>query len=491
VSNCLRFPVLLKPFIVLCVIWICTDGCALVHTRFAVGLSGGSDAVVWAATVGNPVSRDEAIRHSTASRLELISSVVALLQKSFVRPICLPEVLQAALDRLTLTLLPTCTESIEPLKDCRDGLSECFAQAINTIAETCQMDPDRLCQVALKELLHGLDPYATLLNRTMLKELNISVSGRFGGVGMVVDIRDGDYVVIAPFDGSPAYKAGIRAGDKILAIDGRSLHGLPLTDVLGMVRGPAGSTVLFTVKDSETGKIERRRVRRRTIRIAPVRYALLSPRIGFMRIMNFQKGTAAQVKKALSRMLDHGRGGIRGLILDLRDNPGGLLDEAILTADLFVPSGVITSVKGRDEHSERKILASPGRSFPQAPMVVLINKGSASGSEVLAGALQGRPNVLVLGERSFGKASVQAVFPLGNNFALRLTTAHYYTADGRNIDGKGLEPDVKVPSPEVMPEQKLGFSKPDELERDPAIERALRYFEPGAPPIKSPFSTWF
>lgn len=467
--------------------WICNHACVQVLG----GLSGGSAELVWAETGGSTLLPDEAVKHTRAARRKLISGVVDLLEKNFVQSISPPEALQAALDKLALTLLPTCTESVEPLKDCRDRLGECFAQALNTIAATCDLDPDRLCQAALKGLLRELDPYATLLDRTMLRELSISVSGKFGGVGMVVDVRDGDYVVVAPFDGSPAYKAGIRAGAKILEIDGYPLHGLPLTDVLGMVRGPAGSTVLFTVRDSETGKIERRRVKRHTIRIAPVRYSLLSGQIGLMRIVNFQKGTAAQVRKALSRMLDRRGAGINGLILDLRDNPGGLLDEAILTANLFVPSGVITAVKGRDERSERKVLASPGSSFPQIPMVVLINRGSASGSEVLAGALQGRPNVLVLGERSFGKASVQAVFPLGDSFALRLTTAHYYTADGRDIDGKGLEPDVKISSPEVMPREKLGFSKPEELERDPAIRRALSYLESGAPLITSPFPTWF
>ena len=413
------------------------------------------------------------------------------MEKRFVEPVTARDVLQTALDNLTFTLVPPCTEDLEPLKNCTSDPAECFAESVASVARSCGLDPDRLCLSALRAVLRELDPNASLLDPPMLKELSISVSGRFGGVGMVVANRNGDYVVIAPFDGSPARRAGIRRGDTILEIDGRPLHGLPLSDVLSMVRGPAGSRVRFTVKDSETGRVEHVRVRRRTIRISPVRHVMLQQKIGYLRIVNFQRGTAAQVRKALSRMFGHRGTGMNGLILDLRDNPGGLLDEAIMVASLFVPSGIITSVKGRDEGSRHKVLADPKTAFPQVPMVVLINRGSASGSEVLAGAVQGRSNVLILGERSFGKASVQGVFPLADGFALRLTTAHYYTADGRNINGKGLEPDVTMASPEVMPQEKLGFSKKEELQQDPAIQRALSRLESGAPLARSPFPTWF
>jgi len=421
---------------------------------------------------------------------KLIGDVVALLEKHFVDPVSPLLVLQTALKRLSLTFLPICTESVKSLSDCPGNPEECFVDAIETMSCACNLDPGRLSETALRGVLHELDKNASLLDATMQQELTISVSGRFGGVGMVVAPRNGDYAVVAPFDGSPAYKAGIRTGDTILEIDGRSLHGLPLADVLSLVRGPAGSVVRFTVRNSQTGTVSVMRVKRQTIRIAPVRSLLLENEIVYLRIVNFQNGTAVQVRKALSRMLARNPR-LKGLILDVRDNPGGLLEEAVMVAGLFVSSGVITSVRGRDKGSERKILANSSSTFPGLPMVILINKGSASGSEVLVGALQGRPNVLVLGERSFGKASVQAVFPLENGFALRLTTAHYYTSDGRNIDGVGLEPDVTMVSPEVMAQEKLGFSKPEELLRDAAIRKALSYLQKEGPLPRSPFPNWF
>lgn len=484
-------PSLFKLIAALCLVWVGSHGLGELTSYTANHHGSGFSAFVWADSANAGISRDEAVHRGSTARRKFISDVTGLLEKHFVEPVAGREVLETALDKLTLTLIPLCTKSLEPSKDCLGDPEECFVTAIASIAGTCGLDPDRLCERALRGVLRELDPNASLLDPTMLKELSISVSGRFGGVGMVVAEKNGDYVVIAPFDGSPARAAGIRTGDTILEIDGHPLHGLPLSDVLSMVRGPAGSTVRFTVKDSETGRIEHVRVKRRTIRIAPVRQVMLGRGIGYVRIVNFQRGTAAQVKKALSRMFGHRRTELKGLILDLRDNPGGLLDEAIMVASLFAPSGIITSVRGRDAGSERKVMADSANAFPQIPMVVLINRGSASGSEVLAGAVQGRPNVLVLGERSFGKASVQGVFPLAGGFALRLTTAHYYTSDGRNINGKGLEPDVTMASPEVMPQEKLGFSKREELQQDPAIQRALSRLESGTPLARSPFPTWF
>lgn len=450
------------------------------------GLDGGR-SVIESVTSGAPSGRD--IELDPLHR-KLIGDVLVLLDKHFVDPISPLTVFQIALKRLNFTLLPVCTETVESSSDCPRDLEECFVNAIKTMSCACNLDPGRLSETALKGVLHELDKNASLLDTTMQKELIISVSGRFGGVGMVVAPRNGDYAVVAPFDGSPAYRAGIRTGDTILEIDGRSLHGLPLAEVLSLVRGPAGSVVRFTVRSSQTGTVSVMRVKRQTIRIAPVRSVLLEDAIAYLRIVNFQNGTAVQVRKALSRMLARNPR-LKGLILDVRDNPGGLLEEAVMVAGLFVSSGVITSVRGRDKGSERKILANSQSTFPSLPMVILINKGSASGSEVLVGALQGKPNVLVLGERSFGKASVQAVFPLDSGFALRLTTAHYYTSDGRNIDGVGLEPDVCMVSPEVMAQEKLGFSKPDELLKDAAIEKALSYLLKEGPLPRSPFPNWF
>ncbi|MBM3298562.1 MAG: S41 family peptidase [Deltaproteobacteria bacterium] len=420
-----------------------------------------------------------------------VRTVMALLETQFVRPISERQLIESTLKKITLILPPHCTESLDPVEECLDPPGRCLMESLRSVSNSCSIELDRVVLGALRIMLKNVDPNAALLDPTMLQELKISVSGRFGGVGMVVTERDGDYVVISPFDGSPAYRAGIRPGDTILEIDGHQLHGLPLLEVLRMVRGPAGSKLSLTVRNAKTGRIERMHLKRLVISVPPVRYAMFQGAMGYLRIVNFQENTAAQVGKALQRMRDSTRSGLKGLILDLRDNPGGLFDEAILVANLFVSSGLITSIKGRGAKPENEFFASREGALPAVPTVVLINKGSASGSEILAGALQGKPHVLVLGERSFGKASVQAVFPLGKDMALRLTTAHYYTADGRDIEGQGLEPDVYVESPEDLGRDEVGKPRPEAIEEDPVVRKALEFLERGNLSNRSPFFTWY
>lgn len=425
------------------------------------------------------------------SMTRLFSTVLRLIDTHYAESISQRAILDSALNRLSLTLLPQCMEGVEPIETCSAPADRCFFKAVKTISRNCGEKQRAILARALRYLLRDLDPNSGLLDSAMLKELKISTSGKFGGIGMVVTARDGDYVVISPFDGSPAYEAGIKPGDTIVEIDGKSLHGMPLLEVLQLVRGPAGSRMSLTVKDKTTGSVGRLRIRRQVIRVAPVRHTVLPDHIGYLRIVNFQKNTATQVEKALEEMFDFGSGGVRGLILDLRDNPGGLFTEAISVADLFLPSGVITSVRGSKVHSYTEFTAQQDGTFPEVPMVVLMNSGSASASEILAGALQGRPNVLVMGDKSFGKASVQGVFSLGRRTALRLTTAHYYTPDGRDIHGKGLEPDVMVDSPEGVTRARIGQSDERALDNDPEIAQAVKYLVGQDQPQISPFSTWY
>jgi carboxyl-terminal processing protease len=422
---------------------------------------------------------------------KIFSASMELIKSYHVNTLSDRDLFRQTIDKLGLVLLPHCLENVEPSEDCAGSYETCFEEAIQAISERCKLDKDRLLLKALNIILRDLDPNSTLLDSSMINELKISTAGKFGGVGMVVTARNNGYVVIASFDGSPAQRAGIGAGDTILEIDGKPLQGLPLQEVLGMVRGPAGSMMSVVVKNSKTTAISSVRLRRKMIRIAPVRSLMFEEGIGYLRIVNFQENTGREVEKALLKMLDSSRYGLKGLILDLRDNPGGLFEEAIKVAGLFRPGSTITSLRGRNAQFNREFNAASRKTLPQIPIVVLINKGTASASEILAGALQGGSNVLVLGERSFGKASVQVVFPLSDGMALRLTTAHYYTADGRDIEGKGLEPDISIDSPEGLTLHKIGFSKPSELENDHEIKIALEYLLYDRLPSRSPFPTWY
>ncbi|MGO9569970.1 MAG: S41 family peptidase [Desulfomonilaceae bacterium] len=420
---------------------------------------------------------------------ELFGTAMQLIIDHYVDKISAEDLFKMVLDKLALVVLPHCVEDMDK---CSGDIDQCFVTDINSIAARCNLDINRLLCAVLNISLQELDPNSCMLDAGMLKELEIGTSGKFGGVGMVVNAKGADYVVISPFGGSPAYRAGIKAGDTILEIDGQSLHGLPLLEVLRKVRGPAGSTMSVRVMDSKSGSVRQIKLQRRTIRIPPVRYLLLEPKIGYLRIVNFQKGTVGEVYKALGQVLSHGAEELDGIILDLRDNPGGLFDEAIQVANLFKDSGVITSIRGRHDRLNRDIKANGSRRLPQIPLVILINKGTASASEILTGALQGLPEVLVMGERSFGKASVQAVFPLNKVMAMRLTTAHYYTADGRDIDGKGLEPDVVInDSDENLTKGKIDLLNSEQLRGDSDIRAALAYLHSGVTPTRSPFSSWY
>jgi carboxyl-terminal processing protease len=483
---------LLKNLIVIIVI-VC-QSCLLVEAGTLPRISDPpkSDLIARGETLNLPMSgqtQGTRLLARAGSGFELFVTAMHLIVEHYVEPISPEDLFKMVMDKLALVVLPQCVEDIDK---CSGDVDECFVTDINAMATRCNLDVNRLLGAVLNISLQELDPNSCMMDAGMLKELEIGTSGKFGGVGMVVSAKGADYVVVSPFGGSPAYRAGIKAGDTILAIDGQSLHGLPLLEVLRKVRGPAGSTMSVTVMDSKSGSVRQMKLQRRTIRVPPVRYLWLEPKIGYLRIVNFQKGTTGEVYKALSQVLGHGVGGSAGLILDLRDNPGGIFDEAIQVANLFKSSGVITSVRGRRSRLNRDFRANGDSRLPQIPLVILINKGTASASEILVGALQGLPKVLVMGERSFGKASVQAIFPLNKGMAIRLTTAHYYTADGRDIDGKGLEPDVVIHDSDENPTiGKIDLLNSEQLRSDSEITAALAYLHSGVTPTRSPFSSWY
>ncbi|MEW6349092.1 MAG: S41 family peptidase [Thermodesulfobacteriota bacterium] len=407
-------------------------------------------------------------------RLKLLDDAMTVIRSNYVEAISDPEAVKAALDKVSEQLPTPCDHHAElPEKGCDDP-DQCLRDALLTISSRCGLEPDVLVRKFLRALLQNLDANSDLLDATMLQEIEIATSGRFGGLGMVVAFRDGEYVVVSSFEGTPARKAGLQPGDTILEINGLAIAGLPLPQVLRLVRGRAGSRILLTLKERKTGRIRELHMVRRVINMPPVRSAMLRDGTAYLRIVNFQQSTSREVMTTFRKLTKGHRTSLKGLVVDLRDNPGGLFDQALKVAAVLMDSGMITSVRGRLGRLNRDFSVQPGGHGIECPIVVLMNRGTASAAEILAGALKGRPNVTLMGDRSFGKASVQGIFPLGRGLALRLTTAHYLTADGSDIDKKGIEPDITLPEASVPSgydnQEEMG---PDGVERDPCVRRAL------------------
>jgi carboxyl-terminal processing protease len=475
---------------ILTIVWsgsLCAAEASSANNLTQIG-SGAERTEVFASDARRPSSN----RNNSGTGFQLFDYVVHLLRRHYVREIPNTLLFDMPLKKMMMTFLPNCVEDIPDFDECSAGPAKCFAQSIRSIASRCHIRQDRLIEIALNYVLRDLDPNTGLLNETMLKEIKISTSGKFGGVGLVVASREGDYVVVSPFEGSPAHRIGIKPGEIVLEIDGRPVQGLPLSEVLGKVRGPAGSTITFTLKDPKSNKIRHVRLRRKEIVVPPVRYGMPVAGIGYLRLINFQESTYIETERALKQIMSGNGSSIRGLILDLRDNPGGLFDQAILVADLFLPSGVITSLRGHNNRLNREFRADSRAFVPRIPIVVLVNNGTASASEILAGALKGKPGVVLMGRRTFGKASVQAVFPLKKGLALRLTTAHYYTADGADIEGKGLEPDIRLEDTnDNLVEGTVDPLAGESLEKDHAVTKAVEYILSSPKPEDRPFRPLF
>ena len=291
--------------------------------------------------------------------------------------------------------------------------------------------PDKLVRGAIKGMLRGLDPFSQFLEKDDYRDLRSITSGQFGGLGIVISVRDNYPTVISPLEGTPAYSLGIQSGDVIVKIDGVSTRGYSSEDAVHRLRGPEGSQVTITV--AREGEPERDiTIQRQTIHVRSVPYAyVVEPGVGYLRLSNFAETTAEEVEGAVRRLEGEG---VRGIILDLRDNPGGLLTQAVDVSELFVPQrSLIVYTKGRASGANTQVYADDARPHTELPLVVLINEGSASASEIVAGALQDLDRALLVGETSFGKGSVQSVIELARGGALKLTTARYYTPSGRSI----------------------------------------------------------
>jgi carboxyl-terminal processing protease len=358
-----------------------------------------------------------------------------------------------------------------------------------------EVPPKDIIYNAIKGTLRGLDPHSSFLDPEMYREMQVETSGSFGGLGIEITLRDDILTVVAPIEGTPAYRAGIQPGDRIVKIEGISTKDMQLTDAVKRMRGKPGSKITISVVREGWTEPKDFDITREQIRVQSVKSQELETGIEYIRLRQFQEQTAQDMEAALDKFSKGGK--VQGLVLDLRNNPGGLLTSAVEVSEKFLDAGkLVVYTEGRVRAQNMRFQANARRVYTDFPIVILVNQGSASASEIVAGALQDWGRGIVLGTQSFGKGSVQTIIPLSDGSGLRLTTAKYYTPKGRSIHGKGITPDIIVEGPKTtaaaaapeggtppapqpqQPQQKPGQpsveTKPaDELKRDPQLQRAL------------------
>jgi carboxyl-terminal processing protease len=326
-----------------------------------------------------------------------------------------------------------------PLDQLRN-FSDIFSRIKSDYVE--DVEDEVLLEHAIRGMLSGLDPHSTYLSPDEYNELRIGTSGEFGGLGIQVGMEDGFVKVISPIDDTPAYKAGLQAGDLIIRLDEKTVKGMTLNDAVKIMRGKPGTDIELTVVREGEDKPLSFVVTRDIIKVKSVKNRMLDPGYGYIRISNFQSRTAPQLLNAINELKEENKDGLKGLVLDLRNNPGGVLNAAAEVSDLFIDKGKLVYTEGRIDNSHYEYNAKPGDILDGAPVVVLINGGSASASEIVAGALQDHKRAVVMGSKSFGKGSVQTIQELISGGAVKITTARYFTPLGRSIQGAGITPDI-------------------------------------------------
>jgi len=335
------------------------------------------------------------------------------------------------------------------------------------------IDDAELLESAIRGMVSDLDPHSQYLDAREYRDIRISTTGSYTGIGIEVDEVGGNVIIVTPIAGSPAARSGLRSGDQIIAVDGISVEAAHLQDTIGRLRGHAGSKVTVTVlRDDEAIDYG---LRRQIIRMASVHKEFLSPSFGYVRVSQFSENTARELGRAVDDLQDANDGMLQGLVLDLRNNPGGVLDSAVDVADLFLNSGVIVTADGRSVDSRFTRSAHRGDILDGATMVVLVNKGSASASEIVAGALQDHDRALIVGTETFGKGLVQTVVPLSKGRAIKLTTSRYYTPSGDSIHDVGVEPDVYIDDTPGYPD--LSLSGLLDRESDVQLAEALEHLQ--------------
>ena len=319
---------------------------------------------------------------------------------------------------------------------------EVFGKIKNEYVE--QVDDQTLFRNAIKGMLSGLDAHSVFLDPEDFEKIRIDTDGQFGGLGLEITREDGLIKIVTPLDGTPAYDAGLKPGDLILKIDNVPVQGIQLEDAIEKMRGDPGTGITLTIDRFGEDELLEVRLVRAIIQVTSVRGEILEPGYGYVRLSSFQIGTAQSVRTHVKKLINGNKGDLDGLVLDLRNNPGGVLSGAVEVSDIFLDHGEIVSTRGRASSSDQIYSAQPDDLTHHTPMVVLVNGGSASASEIVAGALQDNRRAIVLGAQTFGKGSVQAVIPMNFGGALKLTTARYYTPSGRSIQAKGITPDIIV-----------------------------------------------
>ena len=394
---------------------------------------------------------------------------------------------QAVADRATRTTLP-----IEELR----AFTEVFGAIKTNYVEP--VEDKKLITEAINGMLTGLDPHSAYLDQEAFKELQVGTQGQFGGLGIEVGMEDGFVKVISPIEDTPAFKAGIKPNDLIIKLDETPVKGMSLNDAVKRMRGKPNTTITLTISRKGESAPVVVTLTRAVIRVQSVKSKIIEPGYGWVRVSQFQEATTENMVRQLAQMFKDNPG-LKGLVLDLRNDPGGLLHGAVAISSAFLPAKtLVVSTDGRAEDAKKKFYASPDdyargsrgedvlKSLPQAvktvPMVVLVNGGSASASEIVAGALQDHKRATVIGTQTFGKGSVQTIMPLGNNTAIKLTTARYYTPGGRSIQALGIKPDILVEDPsdtmtrvreaDLTRHLNNGQAKADEKKAEPGVTKA-------------------
>lgn len=370
--------------------------------------------------------------------------------------------------------------SVEPTLD-KEQLAweqaRLFAEVMELVKQDYvePIDDAELLESAVRGMVSGLDPHSAYLDAEEYRDIRISTTGSYTGVGVEIGEVDGVIRVISPLAGSPAARAGIRSGDEIIAVNGVAMDLGNLEEVLGRMRGRQGSKVTLTI--ARNGEVIDHEMRREIIRVASVHSEIMDPSIGYVRLSQFSETTPRELSRAIDRLHDQNKGLLAGLILDLRNNPGGVLDAAVDVSDLFLNSGVIVSADGRSADSHFKRSAHRGDILDGADIVVLVNEGSASASEIVAGALQDHGRAVVIGTSTFGKGLVQTVVPLSQGRAIKLTTSRYYTPSGDSIHDVGITPDVYVEDADGYPSLSLTgmVDREQDTQLIEAIDRLLRH----------------
>lgn len=347
----------------------------------------------------------------------------------------------ASLSLNAFALKQTTDETELPLEQLQK-FTEVYARIKQDYVET--PDSKEMINNAIRGMLTGLDPHSDYLDEESFKELQVGTSGEFGGLGIEVGMEDGFVKVISPIDDTPAQKAGLMTGDLIIRLDEAPVKGMTLNDAVKMMRGQPGTKIDLLIVREGKDKPFKVTLTRDIIKVQSIKSRMLEPGYGYIRISSFQSKTTESLIEALNKLKADNKQNLRGIILDLRNNPGGVLNAAVGVSDAFLNDGKIVYTEGRVEDAKMEYNANPGDDLDGAPIVVLVNQGSASASEIVAGALQDQRRALIVGQKTFGKGSVQTVLPLDEKTALKLTTARYFTPSGRSIQAEGIKPDIEI-----------------------------------------------